>query len=49
MAVGTGFGQVFRGIGKGFLKPFPLTASNSIFYQAKSVESQFHQPFSSHA
>lgn len=51
MAVGTGFGQVFRGIGEdGFsslLKGTPFETQFFIFYQVKWVESLFHQPYSS--
>ena len=54
MAVGTGFGQVFKGIGK---EIFSLKRYNRSFgklniiyfisYQVKLVELLFHQPFSS--
>ena len=49
MAVGTGFGQVFRGIGK---RSSPRTTghqNSNLSNQVKSVESLFHQPFSNHA
>ena len=47
MAVGTGFGQVFKGIGKDFPSKVVKIFGLNLFYQAKSVESLFHRPFSS--
>ena len=49
MAIGTGFGQVFKGIGKDFLKKAPPNFRTHFlkYHQVKSAESLFHQPFSS--
>ena len=47
MAVGTGFGQVFKGIGKDFPTKSTQVFRLNLSYQVKSVGLLFHQPFSS--
>ena len=49
MAVGTGFNQVFQGLGNELPLKGTQVFSLNLSYQVKSVESLFHRPFSNQA